>query len=77
MCCVRFHCGGVRPLSQNGWATSPSKDCHTSLPKVKGRREGVKDAIEEGASDSIPKREVALANRLGGSVGIESPSTVG
>jgi hypothetical protein len=47
------------------------------LPKVKGRREGVEDAVEEGTSDGIPEHEVAPANRLGGSVGIESPSRVG
>jgi hypothetical protein len=47
------------------------------LTKLKGRREGVEDAVREGMSDSDPEREVALANRLGGSVGIESPSRVG
>jgi hypothetical protein len=47
------------------------------LTKVKGRREGVEDAIKEGTSDSIPKHEVALANSLDGTLGIESPSRVG
>jgi hypothetical protein len=46
------------------------------LPKVKGRREGVEDAIKRGASDGIPERVVALANRFGRFVGVESPSTV-
>ena len=77
MRCVRFHGGGFRPPAQNGWTTTPSKDRHTSLPKVKGRREGVEDAVEGGASDGIPERVVALANRFGGFVGVESPSTVG
>jgi hypothetical protein len=58
-------------------AVPPSEDRHTLPPKVKGRREGVEDAIKEGTSDVIPKREVALANSLGGTVGIESPSRVG
>jgi hypothetical protein len=75
--CVHLHGGGARSPAQNGWATNPSKDRHTLLPKVKGRREGVEDAIRERASDGIPEREVALTNRFGGSVGIESPSTVG
>jgi hypothetical protein len=74
---VRFHGGGVRPPAQNGWAITPSKDRHTSLPKVKGRREVVEDAIEGGASDSIPERVVPLANMFGEFVGVESPSTVG
>jgi hypothetical protein len=75
---VHFCGGGVRPPEQNGWATSPSKDRHTLLPKVKGRMEGVEDAVKEGASDSIPEHEVALANsRGGGTVGVESPSRVG
>ncbi len=47
------------------------------LPKVKGRREGVEDAVERGASDRVPERVVTLSNRFGGFVGIESPSTVG
>jgi hypothetical protein len=47
------------------------------LPKVKGRREGVEDAIKEGASDGVPEHEVTLANRLDGSVGIGNPSRVG
>ncbi len=76
MRCLRFRGGGVRPPPQNGWATSPSKDRHTLLPKVKGRREGGEDAVEEGASDGVPKREVALANSIGGTVGVESPSGV-
>ena len=75
--CVHFHGGGVRPPAQNGWATTPSEDRHTLLPKVKGRREGVEDAIEGGASDGIPEHVVALANRFGEFVGVESPSTVG
>ncbi len=74
---MHFPGGGVRPPAQNGWATTPSKDRHTLLPKVKGRREGVEDAVEGGASDGIPERVVALANRFGGFVGVESPSTVG
>ncbi len=74
---MHFHGGGVRPPAQNGWATTPSEDRHTLLPKVKGRREGVEDAIEGGASDGVPKRVVALANRFGGFVGVESPSTFG
>ncbi len=45
---------------------------HTVLPKVKGRREGVEDAIKEG----IPACEVALAISIGGTVGVESPSRV-
>ncbi len=77
MHCVRFCGGGVRPPAQNGWAISPSKDRHTSLSKVKGRREGVENAIKEGASDGIPEHEVALANSVGGTVGVESPSRVG
>jgi hypothetical protein len=75
--CVCFRDGGVRPPAQNGWATTPSEDRHTSLPKVKGRREGVEDAVEGGAIDGVPERVVALANRFGGFVGVESPSTVG
>jgi hypothetical protein len=47
------------------------------LPKVKGRREGVEDAIKEGRSDGVPEHEVALANSWGITVGIEIPSTVG
>jgi hypothetical protein len=47
------------------------------LPKVKDRREGVEDAVKEGASDGIPEQVVALANRFGGFVGVESLSTVG
>ncbi len=45
--------------------------------KVKGRREGVEDAVKEGAGDGVPEREVALANSVGGAVGVESPSFVG
>ncbi len=74
---MRVHGDGFRPPTQNGWATAPSNDSHTLLPKVKGRREGVEDAIGEGTSDGNPEHEVALANRLGGSVGIEKPSRVG
>ncbi len=79
MRCVHFHGDGVWPPTQNGWAVPPPEDRGTLLPKVKGRREGVEDAIKEGTSDAVPKREVALANRIGGSVGfgIESPSRVG
>ena len=77
MRCERLHGGGVWPPTQNGWVVPPPENRHTSLPKVKGRREGIEGAIEEGTSDGVPKREVALANRFGGSVGIESPSTVG
>jgi hypothetical protein len=47
------------------------------LPKVNCRREGVEDAVEEGTSDGVPEREVALANSLGGIVVIESPPRVG
>jgi hypothetical protein len=78
--CLRRECfagGGVRPPAQNGWATTPSEDRHTSLPKVKGRREGGEDAVKGGASDGIPDGVVALANKFGGFVGVESPSTVG
>jgi hypothetical protein len=40
------------------WMGSPPpKDRHTSLPKVKGRREGVEDDVEEGTSDGVPKCE--------------------
>ncbi len=74
---MRFRGGGVRPPAQNGWATTPSEDRHTLQPKVKGRREGVEDAIKGGASDGIPERVVTFANRFGGFVGIERPSTVG
>jgi hypothetical protein len=74
---VHFSDDGVRPPTQNGWAVPPLKDRHTVLPKVKGRREGVEDANKEGRSDGVPKHEFALANSLGGTVGIESPSTVG
>jgi hypothetical protein len=69
--CVCFCGGGVRPPTQNGWATSPSEGRHTLLPKVKGRREGVEDAVGEGTSDGIPKREIVLANSGGGMIGIE------
>jgi hypothetical protein len=61
----------------NGWAVHPSKDRHTLQPKVKGRREIVEDAVKKGTSDGVPNREVALANSLGGTVGVESPSRVG
>ena len=71
-----FHGSGVWPPTQNGWAVPPPEDRHTLLPKVKGRREGVEDAINEGTSDGVPKREVALANSIGGTVGVESPSGV-
>ncbi len=70
---MRFRGGGVRPPAQNGWATTPSKDRHTSLLKVKGRREGVEDAIKGGASDGIPERVVALANRLSGLLVLKAP----
>ncbi len=70
---VHFHGGGVRPPAQNGWATTPFKDRHSSLLKVKGRREGVEDAIEGGASDGVPEH---VGERFGG-FGIESPSLVG
>ncbi len=60
---VRFRGGGVWPPTQNGW--------------VLLRWEGVEDAGKEGISDGVPEHEVALASRLDGSVGIESPSTVG
>ncbi len=62
---VHFRGGGVRPPAQNGWATTPSEDRRTSLPKVKGKREGVEDAVKGGASDGDPERVVALANRFG------------
>ncbi len=74
MRCVRF-CGGGLP-TQNGWATTPSKDRHTLLPKLKGGREGVEDAVKGGASDGVPEHVVALANRFGGFVGVESPTLV-
>ncbi len=70
---VRFRGGGVRPPAQNGWATTPSEDRHTLLPKVTGRREGVEDAVEGGASDGIPERVVALANRFGGLLALKAP----
>jgi hypothetical protein len=47
------------------------------LPKVKGRREVVEDAIKERTSDGILECGVALANRVGDSVDIESPTRVG
>jgi hypothetical protein len=72
-----FRGDGVWPPTQNGWAVPPPKDKHTSLPKVKGRREGVEDTIEEGTSDGIPEHEDALINSLGGTVGGESPSRGG
>ena len=74
---VRFRGGGVRPPAQNGWATTPSEDIHTLLLKVKGRKEGVEDAVKGGASDGVPERVVAHANRFSGFVGVESLSTVG
>ncbi len=74
---VCFRGGGGRPPAQNGWPTTPSKDRHTLLPKVKDRREGVEDAVKGGASDGVPERVVALANRFDGFVGVESPSRVG
>jgi hypothetical protein len=52
------------------------KDRHTLLPKGKGRREGVEDAVEEGASDSVQEREVAVTNSVGGTVRVESPSGI-
>ena len=63
--CTCFRGGGVWPPTQNGWAVPPPEDRHTSLPKVKGRREGVADAFKEMTSDGVPKHEVALANSLG------------
>ena len=75
MHCVRF-CDGGLP-TQNGWAAPPPEDRSTSLLKVKGRREGLEDAVKGGASDGVPERVAALANRFGGFVGVESPSTVG
>ncbi len=77
MHCVCFHGGGVRLPAQNGWATTPSEDRHTLLLKLKGRREGVEDAVKGGASDGIPERVAALVNRFSRFVGIKSPSTVG
>jgi hypothetical protein len=59
--CERFRGGGVWPPTQNGWAVPPPKERHTLLTKVKGRREGVEDAVKEGTSDGVPEREVALA----------------
>jgi hypothetical protein len=47
------------------------------LLKVNGRREGVEDAVKEGAGDAIPKHEVALTNSVGGAVGVKNPSEVG
>jgi hypothetical protein len=75
--CERFRGSGVWPPTQNGWAVPLPEDRHTLLPKLKGRREGVEDAVEEGTSDGVPEHEVALANSLGGTVGVESPSKVG
>jgi hypothetical protein len=74
---MRFRDGGVGPPTQNGWATPPPKDEHTLLPKVKGRREGVEDTIEEGASDGNSELEGALANSVDGTAGVESPSRIG
>jgi hypothetical protein len=74
---MRFRGGGVGPPTQNGWTVPPPKDRHTLLPKVKGRREGVEDALKEETRGSIPEHEAALSNSLGGTVGIESPSRVG
>jgi hypothetical protein len=74
---VRFHGGVVRPPTQNGWAVPSPKDRHTLLPKVKGRREGVEDAIKEGKDDSIPECDIAHTNSWGGTVGVESLSRVG
>ena len=58
-------------------APPPDEERTTSPRKVKGRREGVEDAVKGGESDGVPERVVALANRFGGFVGVESPSTVG
>jgi hypothetical protein len=71
---VRFCGGKVGQPTKNGWAVPPPEDRHTSLPKVKGRREGVEYAIKGETSDSIPEHEVVLTNSLDGSVGIETPS---
>jgi hypothetical protein len=75
--CVHFHGGGVRPPTQNGWAVPPPEDRHTLLPKIKGRREGVEDATEEGTCDGVSEHEVTLTIRLGSTVDVESPSRVG
>jgi hypothetical protein len=72
----RFCGGRVWPQTQNRWAVPPPKDRHTSLPKVKGRREGVEDAVEEVTIHGIPEHEVPLANSLGDTVGVESSSGV-
>ncbi len=69
---VRFRGGGVWPPTQNGLVVPLPKDRCTLL-----RWEGVEDAGKEGISDGVPECEVTLANRLDGSVGIESPSNVG
>ncbi len=74
---VHFCGGEVGPPTQNGWAVPTPKDRQTLLPKLKGRREGVENTIKEGTSEGIPKGEVTLTNRLGGSVGIENPSRIG
>jgi hypothetical protein len=49
----------------------------SGAPNVTGCREGVEGAIEEGTSDGVPEREVALANSLGGTVGVERSPRVG
>jgi hypothetical protein len=60
----RFHGGGFWPPTQNGWAVPPPKDRSTSLLKVKGRREGVEDVVEEVGGDDTTEQqgEVARAN---------------
>ncbi len=64
-------------VTNTEWMGSPiHKDRHTLPPKVKGRKEGVEDAVEEATSDGIPEHEIALTNSLGGTVAIESPSRV-
>jgi hypothetical protein len=70
-----FRGGGVGPPTQNGWFGPPPREGrHTLLTKVKGRREGVEDAVKEGKGDGVPDCEVASANSWCGTVGIESPS---
>jgi hypothetical protein len=40
---------------------------------MRGRREGVEDAIGGGTSDSIPECELALTNSLGGTAVLKPP----
>ncbi len=61
---MHFCEGSVIPQTQHGWAAPPPKDRHILLPKVKGRREGVKDVAEESVRNNATEQqgEVALAS---------------